>query len=453
MARYSVGRARTLRAVVTAAVLSVALAIPGAAAPQEADSARALSSTAPGAATFTGPSGYGDWCPELLDGATDPIDRRIPINPAGPGSGLPELPCGPLDTRGQQPSNLWFDSGIRTDAVSAVDRAKLEIRLPRQTLRLYAAVCFGTGFTGWTTPGCDSVAERNGWTLPPGFIAMNGQSADSWVESPPGAPLEFGTFPPVHVRTVAFGNVPAEATAHITQTVTNGLVDPMTYQWMTSVVGVPQGTLIPGYEELGPRPEGKREWAFPSVIEGRVRIRLSNVRVDGVPVEVGSKCSTTPTTLSLYNPPGWFDHIAQGAGEIPPGEPGAFYATGATAEGNATISGTIDIPPFRGCGIGGEDLDPLMTALVAGPDNPVIATVARVLGPWCVDGVVPRDDPRELYRGQCPLEDYDGWPISSSSRAAQRGSVDPLADIPRWIRDKWGPGELREIRRVLSASY
>ncbi|MBC7269927.1 MAG: hypothetical protein H5T76_14660, partial [Streptomyces sp.] len=54
-----------------------------------------------------------------------------------------------------------------------------------------------------------------------------------------------------------------------------------------------------------------------------------------------------------------------GRGEMPPGEPVVGYQL--TSGG--PLTGEFTIPAFTGCGTGGEDLDPLLTASVSGPGN------------------------------------------------------------------------------------
>ncbi|MCT2592395.1 hypothetical protein LHJ74_21225 [Streptomyces sp. N2-109] len=85
------------------------------------------------------------------------------------------------------------------------------------------------------------------------------------------------------------------------------------------------------------------------------RLRLYDVRVNGVPLEVGDNCrSAHPMDTEL-------------TGAYPFMEGGL-------------LKGEIDIPPFRGCGGEREDLDPLFTAAVSGPGNVLEIQQGPVLG-------------------------------------------------------------------------
>ncbi|WP_338146602.1 DUF6801 domain-containing protein [Streptomyces boncukensis] len=87
-----------------------------------------------------------------------------------------------------------------------------------------------------------------------------------------------------------------------------------------------------------------RGGAFSTAISYDQTIRLHDVAVNGVPLDVGPRCRTArPFTTEL-------------SGDY-------SFLTGGLVEGEVTI------PPFSGCGTGGEDLDPLFTAAVSGPGN------------------------------------------------------------------------------------
>ncbi|MBQ1089696.1 DUF6801 domain-containing protein [Streptomyces sp. B93] len=99
-----------------------------------------------------------------------------------------------------------------------------------------------------------------------------------------------------------------------------------------------------------------------------VVLRVTSLEVNGTPLDVGPDCRTE-TSLSSTDPepdkfPG--DHmVLYGRGEMPPGEPVVGYQL--TSGG--PLTGEFTIPAFTGCGTGGEDLDPLLTASVSGPGN------------------------------------------------------------------------------------
>ena len=91
----------------------------------------------------------------------------------------------------------------------------------------------------------------------------------------------------------------------------------------------------------------------------RVSLNISDVAVNGVPLNVGSHCQTSPFTLKLEGVPPAYN-IAQQFG---------------------VLTGTVTVPPFKGCADGAENLDPIFTASVSGPGNFVKITQAPLCTP------------------------------------------------------------------------
>ena len=179
------------------------------------------------------------------------------------------------------------------------------------------------------------------------------------VVSPEGAPHPFGHFPPVTVRTVAFGSIPAEVTMHVSQVRDkDDLPVPLVASaFALSWVGVPN-------------PEGRSgNQMLDAGVEGTLSVRLSDLVVDGVTVDLGSECKTAePATLDGLRGKGGY--WTAGVGATPQDELRAWRTTpyyGSILGG--LLSGTIDIPAFTGCGVGGDDLSPLLTAMASGPGN------------------------------------------------------------------------------------
>ncbi|MFW6694509.1 DUF6801 domain-containing protein [Streptomyces sp. MAR4 CNX-425] len=76
-------------------------------------------------------------------------------------------------------------------------------------------------------------------------------------------------------------------------------------------------------------------------------LRIYDVKVNGVPLDVGDNCRTSRQ----------IDVVLKGIApeyEVLPG---------------GTLRGLVSVPPFTGCGTGGEDLDAIFTAALAGPGN------------------------------------------------------------------------------------
>jgi hypothetical protein len=107
-----------------------------------------------------------------------------------------------------------------------------------------------------------------------------------------------------------------------------------------------------------------------------VRIVPGSVKVNGVPLDVGSRCET-----------GRFDAVLTGtSASTPPYN----VVTG------GPLTGLVDIPPFSNCGVG-ENLDPIFNAAISGPQNFNLLTQ----GPVCFlvggGGVCPPPKPKPLH--------------------------------------------------------
>lgn len=97
-------------------------------------------------------------------------------------------------------------------------------------------------------------------------------------------------------------------------------------------------------------------------------VRLYDVKVNGVPLDVGSQCRTArPMRLNLRG-----DGATGGRPPKPP--------SGYTVVGGGPLTGYAEVPPFSGCGVT-EDLDSVFTASVSGKGNYVKMTQA----PLCVE--------------------------------------------------------------------
>jgi hypothetical protein len=133
-------------------------------------------------------------------------------------------------------------------------------------------------------------------------------------------------FPPAKATLLAFGFVPVSATLQLTEigTINAFSVGPVLPQWIC-----------------------KPLCHTVTTIYSRVLLRIYNVKVNGVPLNVGSHCETvTP-----------FDIVVQGQ------DPTYLINTG------GILTGTVTIPPFTGCSNGPESLDRLFTAQVSGAGN------------------------------------------------------------------------------------
>jgi hypothetical protein len=142
-------------------------------------------------------------------------------------------------------------------------------------------------------------------------------------------------FPPSRTTFLAFGFEPVSATLHLIEIGTINAV----------AIGPYNGSICPH--------------ACPVVttVSSYLYIRLTNVTVNGAPLNVGPDCGTAP-----------FAAVVTGTSASTP--PYSVTAGG-------PLTGTIDIPPITSCGVG-EDLDPLFTASISGPANESLLTQGAV---------------------------------------------------------------------------
>lgn len=171
---------------------------------------------------------------------------------------------------------------------------------------------------------------------------------------------------------LAFGFMPTTAELDVTQ------VGKTTAYQNANIAAVDYAQRMPG---LPPR--------FTTA-SAYVSLRVHDVRINGVPLDVGPDCTIAqPMELQL-----------SASTEDDPNY---------VVNDGGYLTGTATIPPFRGCGVD-EKLDPLFTASISGPGNYIKVTQ----GPIC-------DTTNPLYAGSpCPVQDF-GWNI------APGGNVDLTA--------------------------
>lgn len=164
-------------------------------------------------------------------------------------------------------------------------------------------------------------------------------TADLEYKGKPQLPPTSGTF-------LTFGFMPTTAKLEMTQIPSGTAAD---------------GTRIPNiHSDLH---------IFNGISENRTDInlefmlRLYDVEVNGVPLDVGDACRTSrPFTLRLLGL-GWYGRE----------DPGYMLVTG------GPLTGSVTIPPFSGCGVG-EDLDDIFTASLSGVTN----YVKQIQGAPCI---------------------------------------------------------------------
>jgi hypothetical protein len=85
------------------------------------------------------------------------------------------------------------------------------------------------------------------------------------------------------------------------------------------------------------------------MVSFRQSLRLYDVKINGTPLGVGGNCRTSAPFKTFLNGGVKYVNIFLGGPQ----------------------EGEIEIPPFSGCGRGGEDLDPQFTASFSGPGNAI----------------------------------------------------------------------------------
>jgi hypothetical protein len=115
----------------------------------------------------------------------------------------------------------------------------------------------------------------------------------------------------------------------------------------------------------------------------KASIHLSDVTVNGKPLNVGAGCRTkTLTELTLFG---------HGTNTFPP--------TGYTVSTGGPLAGMLTIPPFTDCGVT-ENLDPLLTGTISGPGNYVLMTQGELCAPSLppADSTCPPPVPKRLRK-------------------------------------------------------
>jgi hypothetical protein len=136
-------------------------------------------------------------------------------------------------------------------------------------------------------------------------------------------------FPPAKATLLAFGFMPVTVTLQLSEIGTLNAI------FITEGPGS-HGCIPPHCKLTG-----------LTTVSSRLSLRVYNVKVNGVPLDVGPACETaTP-----------FNAVLKGV------YPKYSINTG------GPLSGTLTIPPFKGCGAGTENLDVIFTAPVSGSDN------------------------------------------------------------------------------------
>lgn len=220
----------------------------------------------------------------------------------------------------------------------------------------------------------------------------------------PVAPLrsggvDVGKVASTRVRLLAFGSVPAEVTLTLRTPRVSGRVQPFAVHiWHTNV-----GANI-GCDPTFDAPP------VTALVEGKVEITLSDLKVDGVAIDLGATCRTVrPADLQLWGETGlggYFPNTGGPVGAFDGLHPGTIRPLDSPYYGpdngrTFPASTGVTVPPFTGCGTGGEDLSRLMTTMASGPNNPVRLVQSTLVGQN--DSTVDLNDLAKCNATACPL--------------------------------------------------
>lgn len=170
--------------------------------------------------------------------------------------------------------------------------------------------------------------------------------------------------PPFRATFASFGFAPVTATVTLQQAGPLNRADCLESDGATSP-DCPPVTEIVSTKLGGTSTFGRTNdaWAVSAV---QLTMRLSDVTVNGTPLDVGDGCRSDGELTSPGNPINPSQVVMFGS-NIPGVGPAPDFTN--VLLGPNALAGTVTIPPFTGCGAGGDNLDPLLTASVSGSGN------------------------------------------------------------------------------------
>lgn len=181
--------------------------------------------------------------------------------------------------------------------------------------------------------------------------------------SPPGSDHNYGLSPEFTVRTLAFGSIPVEVRAQLEQ--------------QRDRRGIPEyiSVITPDKNvNAGPTNGSRERFTYDTEVDAALFVRIKGLSVDGRPIRLSNRCGTAaPALLRLDGEGFWGDDPAV----TDPLWESEVFAAGK----GGLLTGTISVGRFANCGTAdGDDLAPLLTAAVSGPEN---AVRLHVTGPTC----------------------------------------------------------------------
>jgi hypothetical protein len=324
---------------------STAVPVPGSGSLRLAENATAAAAIAGSSGTVTISAGglVLNLAPRRADGtATSPSAVRVTCSPSAPG----QLAAIPVAAAGSSASPSASPSA------STSSQPHNKTKFPKGCGKI-KAVGTGVPTCGYIT-GYSDVLKLNGAALlqpkrpaKPGLVNVDFAESHRFINHNKDL-VERSTaelyykglheLPPVRATFLTFRFVPVTATLNLIE------LTPIKIVSVSGITGLP----------------------FPITVRAtsKILVRVTDVTVNGVPLNVGTQCRTaSPVNLVL---------TGKGDNTIPP--------KGYTVPTGGPLAGTITIPPFIKCGVS-ENLDPLLTGSISGPGNFVKMTQGKLCGP------------------------------------------------------------------------
>lgn len=248
----------------------------------------------------------------------------------------------------------------RATGINYVDRAKQWVRLPPMVVVAFSPVL---------APKSDASCLPGVRIYP--YRQTARYSGTLYLRSSAGAPKPYGYLGPFKVRTVAFGNIPVEASIQLRQ--------PRDDEDLPVGLEAVQDTGIfcpstQGRQNKFPdRPNENNEYVAPAQVDGRLEVGVVGLKVDGVDLKLSKGCRTSqPGAVSLRGRE-YYKFDPDVSPEEQPTPENLYTTPFFTLTNGGLLNGSVDIPAFTGCVTsGGENVSRLLTAAVSGDDNPVV---------------------------------------------------------------------------------
>lgn len=321
-------------------------------------------------------------CVAMLNASSgQTLEDTLPEDPRFPGQGLPGY--------GQHPTtsqSTWMDP--QATSLNYIGATKQWIRPP-----LLHTVGTSLPTATLNDPRCsgrlgEGILSRRDWLA--AVVFLN-------TDVSPSAADRFGRTQEFTVRTAAFGSLPVEADVVLEQgRNSQNAVLPALLEQRSERFCHGRGP----FPERPPNAGDNNTLLSRTALQGEVAVSVRRLRIDGVELELASRCVAAGARLSLSAP----DYYAWNPETVDddPRRETIMTTDFFNISQGGLLNGTIDVPPFTNCTTtAGDDLSTLLTASVSGDGNPV---AIRSEGVPPEDGLNPSTDPKTQpcpWTGNC----------------------------------------------------